>query len=186
MFQKWKTSVTGETDASWFASVNTSKEPLKKSTVGSKRRTWQQGHIKAVLFSASIISLSPEAALLPTFQACNTVCLSLLLIPALLVSFVKIISWIASRQRRSSHSAVPGDTFSSAKVNLLTGKVPGQTLQTGLINRNEAVLKVSRAHRIVMPFFFLFWTSPCRKHADFVILLSYSQMNFKVCGAAFH
>lgn len=152
MFQKLKTSVTRETDASWFLSTNTLKEPLKKSTVRSKWRTWEQGHKNGPLILESIISLPPKAAHLPMFQSYNTVCLPLLLIPALLVSFVKIISWIASSQRRSSHSAVPSDTFSSAKVNLLTGKVPGQTLQTGLINRNLAVLKVSRANTTVMPF----------------------------------
>lgn len=65
MFQKWKTSVTGGTDESWLLSTNTLKEPLKKSTVRSKWRTWEQGHMKAfpnisgsLLISQSIISLS--------------------------------------------------------------------------------------------------------------------------------
>lgn len=181
MFQIWKTSVTGETDASWLLSTNTLKEPLKKSTVRSKWRTWEQGHIKAFpnilgspFISQSIISLSPRQSFCPHFKLV-TLCVCHCSWSLLLVSFVKIISWIASRQRRSSHSAVPSDTFSSAKVNLLTGKVPGQTLQTGLINRNVAGLKVRRANRIVMPFF---WTFPWRKYADFIILLRYIKIEF--------
>lgn len=150
---KWK---WGETEASWLLSTNTFKEPLKRQQFGCKRRSWKQGHqnwspcalIATTLFIlASIISLFS----LPPHPQGSPFCSCLNLVTprvchcswslALLVSFVKIISWIASRQRRSSRSAVPSDTFSSAKVNLLTGKVPVQTLQTGLIKWNLAAPK---------------------------------------------
>lgn len=136
------------------------------------------------------------------FQSYNTVCLPLLLIPALLVSLVKIISWIASRQRRSSHSAVPSDTFSSAKVNLLTGKVPGQTLQTGLINRNLAVLKCEQSqyncnafcgllpeenmqiwwyYWVIVRYFLSFVNRRLVEHLTCVYLISMSHIKMNVC-----
>lgn len=55
--------------------------------------------------------------------------------------FVHIISWIASRLIRSSHSTGPTSTFGSTEVNLPTEGFPVQTLKTGLIKRSLAVLK---------------------------------------------
>lgn len=134
----------GKTEASWLPSTNTFKQPLKTTPGWCKWGTTIPGGPAPLFYYylASIISLfGPHGSPFCSCFNLVTLCLPLLLIPALLVSLVKIISWTASRQRRSSRSAVPSDTFSSAKVNLLTGKVPVQTLQTGPIKGNLAVLQ---------------------------------------------